>query len=79
MQALAIAAAGMTAAADRLTASAQRVASADSRAEKVEELKDTDYVKERVEQISAQYDYKANAKVIQVADQMSGALLNIKA
>lgn len=79
MQALAIAAAGMTAAADRLTASAKRVASADVRAEKVEELKDVDYAKERVEQISAQYDFKANAKVVQTADQMTGALLNIKA
>ena len=78
MQALAIAAAGMTAAAERLTASAQRVASADVRAE-TEDHKDVDYAKERVEQISAQYDFKANAKVVQTADQMAGALLNIKA
>ncbi|ADG09468.1 hypothetical protein B7G68_04935 [Caulobacter segnis] len=79
MQALAIAAAGMTAAAERLTASAQRVASADVRAETAEDLKDVDYGKERVEQISAQYDFRANAKVVQTADQMTGALLNIKA
>jgi flagellar hook protein FlgE len=79
MEALAIAAAGMTVAANRLNASAQRVASSDAHAEKVEDLKDVDYVKERVEQISAQYDFKANAKVIQTADQMAGALLNIKA
>ena len=79
MQTLAIAAAGMTVAANRLNASAQRVATADAHAEKVEELKDVDYAKERVEQISAQYDFKANAKVVQTADQMTGALLNIKA
>lgn len=79
MEALTIAAAGMTAAAERLTASAKRVATADARAEKVEELKDVDYAKERVEQISAQYDFRANAKVVQTADQMAGALLNIKA
>lgn len=78
MQALAIAAAGMNAAADRLSASAQRMATADAHAEKVEQLKDVDYVKERTEQIGAEHDFKANAKVIQVADQMSGALLNIK-
>ncbi|PHY17217.1 flagellar basal body rod C-terminal domain-containing protein [Caulobacter sp. BP25] len=79
MQALAIAAAGMTVAANRLNASAQRVASSDAHAETVEELKDVDYAKERVEQISAQYDFKANVKVAQTADQMAGALLNIKA
>ena len=79
MEALAIAAAGMTVAANRLNASAQRVASSDARVERVEDLKDVDYGKERVEQISAQYDFRANAKVIQTADQMSGALLNIKA
>jgi flagellar hook protein FlgE len=79
MQALAIAAAGMTVAADRLSASAQRMASVDAHAEKVEELKDVDYGKERVEQISAQYDFRANAKVVETADQMTGALLNIKA
>jgi len=79
MQALAIAAAGMSAAADRLNASAKRVASADAHAEKVEDLKDVDYAKERVEQISAQYDFRANAKVVLTADQMSGAVLNIKA
>jgi len=78
MQALAIAAAGMNAAANRLSASAQRVASADARAETVEQLKDVDYVKERTEQISAKTDFKANAKVIQTADEMTGALLNIK-
>lgn len=78
MQALAIAAAGMNAAANRLSASAQRVASADAHAETVEQLKDVDYVKERTEQISAETDFKANAKVIKTADEMTGALLNIK-
>jgi flagellar hook protein FlgE len=79
MQALAIAAAGMTAAANRLTASAERVATAEAHAEKAEQQKDVDFAQERTEQISAASDFKANAKVIQVADQMSGALLNIKA
>lgn len=79
MQALAIAAAGMTAAADRLSASAQRMAAADARNEQVAQIKDVDYVKERTEQIGAEHDFKANAKVVQTADQMTGALLNIKA
>jgi len=78
MQALAIAAAGMTAAADRLSASAQRMAAADARNEQVAQIKDVDYVKERTEQIGAEHDFKANAKVVQTADQMAGALLNIK-
>jgi len=78
MQALAIAAAGMNAAANRLNASAQRVASADAHAEKVEELKDVDYAKERTEQISAETDFKANAAVIKTADKMTGALLDLK-
>lgn len=78
MQALAIAAAGMTAAADRLSASAQRMAAADAQNEQVAQIKDVDYVKERTEQISAEHDFKANAKVVQTADQMAGALLNIK-
>lgn len=78
MQALAIAAAGMNAAANRLNASAQRVAAADTRAEKVEDLKDVDYVKERTEQISASTDFSANAAVIKTADQMTGALLDLK-
>lgn len=72
MQALAIAASGMTAAANRLTASAQRVAAQDVRDTS------TDLAKEAVEQISAQTDFKANAAVIKAADRMSGSLLDMK-
>ncbi|NQE60970.1 flagellar basal body rod C-terminal domain-containing protein [Caulobacter sp. RHG1] len=78
MQALSIAAAGMMAAADRLSSSAQRVAAAGAQADRVEQVNDVDYVKERVGQISAEVDFKANAAVIRTADQMSGALLNLK-
>jgi flagellar hook protein FlgE len=38
-----------------------------------------DYVGERVGQISAANDFKANAAVIRTADQMTGALLDLKA
>jgi hypothetical protein len=68
MQALAIAAAGMSAAANRLGASAERVATWDARET------DTDLAKEAVEQISAKNDFKANAAVIKTADEMIGAL-----
>ena len=78
MQALSIAATGMMAAASRLNASAQRVAAADVHAERAEDLKDPDYVAERVEQIGAATDFKANAAVIKTADQMTGALLDLK-
>ena len=76
MQALSIAAAGMSAAASRLNASAQRVAAADAATDK---QKDVDYAKERTDQISAVQDFKANAVVAKTADQMTGALLDIKA
>lgn len=72
MQAISIAASGMMAAADRLQASAQRVAAADARAQ------DVDYVKERTTQIGVETDFKANAAVIRTADEMTGALLNMK-
>ena len=78
MQALSTAAAGMMAAADRLNASARRVAASDARAETVAELKDVDYVKERTEQIGATTEFKANAAVIRTADEMTGALLDLK-
>lgn len=72
MQALAIAAAGMSAAANRLNASADRVATWEARDT------DTDLAKEAVEQISAKTDYKANVMVAKTADQMTGALLDMK-
>lgn len=77
MQALSIAAAGMMAAADRLSASAQRVAAADAQAE-ANSVRDVDYVKERVDQIGAETDFKANAAVVRTADEMTGTLLNLK-
>ncbi len=78
MQALSIAASGMMAAADRLNASAQRVAAADVHADKAQDLKDPDYVGERVEQIGAETDFKANAAVIKTADEMTQRLLDMK-
>ncbi|WP_184721982.1 flagellar basal body rod C-terminal domain-containing protein [Caulobacter sp.] len=78
MQALSIAAAGMMAAADRLSSSAQRVAAAGAQAERIEQTNSVDYVAERTQQIGAQVDFAANAAVVRTADQMSGALLNLK-
>ena len=72
MQALSIAAAGMTAAAHRLTASAERTATWNARAS------DTDLVKEAVEQVSAKTDFQANIAVLKTADKMTGALLDLK-
>lgn len=78
MQALSIAAAGMMAAADRLNASAQRVAASDAQIEKASDLKDVDYVGERVAQIGAATDFKANAAVVRTADEMTQRLLDLK-
>lgn len=72
MQAIAIAAAGMTAAAHRLTASAERTATWSARES------DTDLIKEAAEQISAKADFKANVAVLKTADAMTGALLDLK-
>ena len=72
MQALSIAAAGMTAAAHRLTESAQRTATWSAR-----EI-DTDLAKEAVEQVSARNDFAANVAVAKTADEMTGALLDMK-
>jgi len=72
MQALSIAASGMMAAADRLNASAQRVAASDARAN------DVDYVKERTDQIGATTSFKANAAVVRTAEAMSQQLLDLK-
>jgi flagellar hook protein FlgE len=77
MQALNTATAGMLAATGRLGASAQRTAawSLDG----ARSGSDTDLVKETVEQVSAKTDFKANAAVAKTADEMMGALLDIKA
>jgi flagellar basal body rod protein FlgC len=72
VQALAIAAAGMTAAANRLTASAERTATWNARGG------DADLVKEAVEQVSAKTDFLANIAVLKTADAMTGALLDLK-
>ena len=72
MQALAIAGAGMIAAANRLDASAERVATWNARDT------DTDLAKETVEQISAKTAMQANAAVVKVADKMTGALIDLK-
>jgi flagellar hook protein FlgE len=83
MQALSISAAGMMAAADRLNASAQRVAASDAQADKASDLKatganDVDYVGERVAQIGAATDFKANAAVLKTSDEMTQRLLDMK-
>ncbi|PIB90908.1 flagellar basal body rod C-terminal domain-containing protein [Caulobacter sp. FWC2] len=78
MQAISISASGMMAAADRLSASAQRVAASDAQVEKTSETKDVDYVGERVAQIGAATDFKANAAVLKTADEMNKRLLDLK-
>jgi flagellar basal-body rod protein FlgC len=42
------------------------------------EFSNTDLAKETVEQISASYDFKANAAQIRAQDEMMGTLLDIK-
>ncbi|WP_156400344.1 flagellar basal body rod C-terminal domain-containing protein [Caulobacter sp. Root655] len=76
MQVLATAAAGMFAAADRLSASAQRTAAWG--AEQAQAESKIDLAHEAVEQISAKTDFKANAEVAKTADEMTGALLDMK-
>jgi flagellar hook protein FlgE len=77
VQALNIAAAGMFAATDRLSASAQRTAAWGLEAGQTEQK--IDLAHEAVEQISAKADFKANAAVAKTADEMTGALLDILA
>ena len=77
MQALNIAAAGMFAATDRLSASAQRTAAWGLEQTQTEQK--VDLAKEAVEQVSAKIDFKANAAVARTADEMTGALLDILA
>jgi len=68
MQAIAIAAAGITAAAERFDASARRTAAAPL----------DNLVEETVERISAKVSFKANVAVLRTADEMLGALLDIR-
>ena len=76
MQVLNTAAAGMFAAADRLSASAQRTAAWGAEQSQTEQK--IDLAHEAVEQISAKTEFSANAAVIRTADEMTGALLNLK-
>lgn len=75
MQVSNTAAAGMFAAADRLSASAQRTAAWGVEQSQAESK--VDLAHEFVEQISAKTDFKANAAVAKTADEMTGALLDI--
>ena len=75
MQVLNTAAAGMFAAADRLSASAQRTAAWGVEESQTEQK--IDLAHEAAEQISAKTDFKANAAVAKTADEMTGALLDI--
>jgi flagellar hook protein FlgE len=76
VQVIDTAAAGMFAAADRFTASAQRTVAWSVEQGKTEQK--IDLAHEAVEQISAKTDFKANAAVIKTADEMTGALLDMK-
>lgn len=76
MQVLNTAAAGMFAAADRLSASAQRTAAWGLEESRTESK--IDLAREAVEQVSAKTDFKANAAVARTADAMTGALLDLK-
>ncbi|CAN5235980.1 hypothetical protein BH11PSE2_BH11PSE2_18070 [soil metagenome] len=69
MQAFDIARAGMTAAVQRLDASAARTASKGA---------DADLANEAVEQIGAKDSFKANLAVMKTADDMLGQLLDMK-
>jgi flagellar hook protein FlgE len=76
VQVLNTAAAGMFAAADRLSASAQRTAAWGL--EQSQTGQKIDLAHEAVEQVSAKTDFKANAAVARTADEMTGALLDMK-
>jgi flagellar hook protein FlgE len=76
VQVLATAAAGMFAAADRLSASAQRTAAWGLEEGQAESK--VDLAREAAEQISAKTEVKAETAVIKTADDMMGALLDLK-
>ena len=75
MQVLNTAAAGMFAAADRLSVSAQRTAAWGLEQSQAEQK--IDLAHEAVEQVSAKTDFTVNAAVAKTADEMTGALLDI--
>lgn len=70
---IAIGASGMQRAADRFEASASRVARFGTGLENV------DLASEMVEIKMAETDFKASAKIVRAADEMTGALLDILA
>jgi flagellar basal body rod protein FlgG len=70
---IAIAAGGMQRAADRFEVSANRVARFGTG------LEDVDLATEMVDVMMAETDFKASAKVVRVADEMTGSLLDILA
>ncbi|MFZ0267698.1 flagellar basal body rod C-terminal domain-containing protein [Caulobacter sp.] len=76
VQVLDTAAAGMFAAADRFNASARRTVAWSVEQGQAEQK--VDLAHEAVEQISAKTDFEANAAVIKTADEMTGALLDMK-
>lgn len=64
---------GMQRAADRFEASANRVARFGTG------LEDVDLATEMVDVMMAKTDFKANAAIVRVADEMTGSLLDILA
>ncbi len=68
MQVQATALGGMISAANRLEASAQRVA----------QDPNADFVQERVGQMQDSESFRANVAVLKTEDQMAGALLDLK-
>jgi len=64
---------GMQRAADRFEASANRVARFGTG------LEDVDLATEMVDVMMAKTDFKANATIVRVADEMTGSLLDILA
>ena len=64
---------GMQRAADRFEASANRVARFGTG------LEDVDLATEMVDVMMAKNDFKANATIVRVADEMTGSLLDILA
>lgn len=71
MDVLATAGRGLTAASNRLAASAERVS-------RMGFDDSVDYVHEAVEQVTARHEFKANLQVIRFADDMWRALLAIQ-
>ncbi|MDB5456992.1 MAG: protein of unknown function domain protein [Caulobacter sp.] len=78
MSAIATAAYGMIAAANRFDSSAQRTATFGAADETGEAAPEVDPAAETVDQITASTDFAANAAVLRTANAMAGSLLDIK-